>query len=100
MKRVVKVLERARQLLIDKGWCQGKYKNFDGQYCSLGAINAVTKSNKLQEEARKILKGVLPIQISNWNDAPGRTKQQVLGAFKRAITLAKNGSKSYQKNIN
>lgn len=82
------VLQAARQLLIDEGWCQGQLVNDCGQYCSLGAINAVDQ-NDIGLEAKNALRHILSVgSVGLWNDAPGRTVVEVLALYDDAISLA------------
>ena len=84
-KQVAEVLDKARQRLIDKGWCQGTEENEHGECCALGAIIRSTQSLTRELDARIALRKLTgEYSIENWNDYEWRTKAQVLGAFKRA----------------
>lgn len=83
-KQVAKTLEKARNILIEKGWCQGHYQH-DSAYCALGAIWLVGKGDQLEIEAIRALKSAVGRDVVAWNDSRNRTKRQVLGAFTRAI---------------
>lgn len=79
---VHETLCKARNLIDRHGWCQHSFAR-GGMYCTLGAIKAVAK---LDYQCREVLLSVLKVEsVANWNDAPGRTKQEVLDAFDRAI---------------
>jgi|SRR5271170_7865093 len=97
---VKEVLEAARWIIANKGWCQGYYgKDKHGMalgsinlathavsFCSLGAIEVVTKSNILQYRAEVLLRETIgDSSIGSWNDKSGQTKEQVLKAFDLAI---------------
>lgn len=84
-KQVADVLDKARQRLVEKGWCQGTEENGSGECCALGAIIRSTRSPDLELDARIALRELTEgYGIESWNDHPERTKAQVLGAFKRA----------------
>ncbi len=84
-KQVADVLDKARQRLIEKGWCQGTEENEFGECCALGAIIRSTQSFTRERGARIALRKLTgEYSIENWNDYERRTKAQVLGAFKRA----------------
>ena len=101
------VLSKALKL-IKKGWCKGysakdrHSHNVDvdspraARYCALGAIckaygglNAKDTTKSIDFFYNNI---VLPSNYMTtfyWNDAPKRTKKEVIEAFKKVIKLAK-----------
>lgn len=99
----VQVLTRAMGL-VKKGWCKkvgARDKNRrechtrskNAMYwCSVGATEAASKGFAAAA-CRRILRKDVGSSITLWNDAPGRTKRQVLAAFRRAIALAKREAK-------
>jgi hypothetical protein len=87
---VTKLLIEGRER-IEQGWCQGRFEA-KGSFCMLGAIRYDHQTTKWRRAARKRLARALGLgqeadgnHIPNWNDAPGRTKDEVLQAFDRAI---------------
>ena len=101
------ILERAA-VLIERGWTQGhSARNSRGeaveptsrtacQWCAVGAIECAGltfKTNqarlareRLADTIRRAAPGTPnDFVITQWNDAPGRTKQGVLDTFKAAI---------------
>ena len=48
---VVPVLSGAADLLTTEGWCQGEYKNQDGELCLIGAIKAFTPDSYARRSA-------------------------------------------------
>lgn len=102
------VLIEARRLIAEKGWTQEVYsrdvcgrssltEEFDGNpvcFCADGAIRRATHMHQARIEARAVLgkvvgaRGVSGFEVWRWNDEPGRTKEEVLAAFDRAIELA------------
>ena len=95
---VREVLIKARAL-VEKGWCQGQlhqtrrdwlFRTYE-QHCTIGAFHAVTDYFGDAAERFKEANGIDnqsyggTFGIIRWNDVPGRTKDQVLAAFDRAI---------------
>ncbi|MDP9224133.1 MAG: hypothetical protein M3P18_09810 [Actinomycetota bacterium] len=88
--QVADVLDDAADLLERKGWIQEAEKSPEG-FCSLGAL-IHTRSLVRWEAAARLAKNVTPgasihlisRSITDWNDAPERTKQEVLDAFRAA----------------
>ena len=85
-------LKKAKSL-IKKGWIRGQAKK-DGSYCSIGALYSANEDNYfisydyLLKAVRRINKKKT-LGIAGWNDAPQRTKKQVIRAFDVAISMAK-----------
>jgi hypothetical protein len=101
MKTTKDILVEARDL-IEKGWCQGDgARGATGKvvrpldpdavcFCAVGAIDRVCEGDDLlREEAWHRLRlgifGDIRGPIVKWNDAPERTKPEVLAAFQKAI---------------
>lgn len=103
MRATLDVLKEARALIADKGWCQGVYaRNANGNatdlhgrhaaaFCAEGAMFCAAgegfAENALSFFADAIPSGYRRGYLS-WNDEPGRTKEEVLAAFDRAIARA------------
>jgi hypothetical protein len=91
------VLLRAAELLENKGWIQHQASN-DYGYCALGALDAAlnrsgpyqyTSFLRLEDKLSKQIFGKstsVPIgaEISEWNDAKGRTAAEVIAVFRGA----------------
>ena len=76
----------ARAAIVACGWAQGCYRNTRGQVCALGAIEAATgRMGAEGEPAAAALTLAVGGRLAAWNDAPGRTVEEVLSAFDRAI---------------
>jgi len=84
--------ERLRQMLVSarnllqSGWCQHVLHQAGDKHCALGALR-VSADNPYHE-----LYGCWHLEqtagitnIVDWNDAPGRTQQEVVELFDRAI---------------
>lgn len=99
----VEQLEKAREL-IEVGWCQRlpfttAYIVRYGQrfkctrHCLTGALWRSFSNPEDLDKMYRLLDAAIPIPSGKslpwWNDEPGRTKEEVLGALDRAIKLAK-----------
>ncbi len=93
----VKLLTEARGLIENNGWCQGALWNNSGEYCIYGALFHVHCGSphgnvtSILAEARTSLclaskaQPATPSGLVKWNNTPGRTKEEVLAAFDKAI---------------
>jgi hypothetical protein len=91
-KNGTEVLKAARWMLDNIGWVQNHYRQDDSTgkaigFCAVGALETVkTKKYGATNSAFKRLRAVVDHGlIVEFNDAPGRTKQEVLNAFDQAI---------------
>lgn len=84
------VLRAARALLERQGWCQGVYRNMNGSYCAAGALRAVCDDFSTNNSAAVLILRSVPgaLLLSDWNDAPERTRDEILEAFSKAIAFA------------
>lgn len=80
------ILQKARQLLIDKGWCQGSMMNDRGQFCALGALGFCTQDAVSYGDT--FLKAAIYDTVTSWNDRSTRTFEEVLQAFDEATSMA------------
>ena len=87
------VLLAAADHIEAHGWTQGKWGHAGEPCCAEGAIVAVLEGRgtgvfgPLWEaacDAKQLLRNVLPTQITSWNDAPGRTRDEVVRALREA----------------
>jgi len=88
--QVADVLDDAADLLEREGWIQGAATAPEG-YCVEGAIEAVTGQSVAlvsprddASDAESALRRIVGRRAYQWNDAPGRTKPEVLDAFRAA----------------
>lgn len=92
---VAEILERAAQILEERGWTQGRYgaDSIDiitaGPHCAIGAIaTAYGDSDKyLRSEAELVLAEFLGLEygdVEPWNDEEGRTAGEVIAALRAA----------------
>jgi hypothetical protein len=85
------ILIRGKQKILERGWCQHMSIAPDGRCCMIGALAlAAERFDGADYPARRVLENVIgPVwSIPSFNDAPGRTKEEVLEVFDKAITLA------------
>jgi hypothetical protein len=99
---VKETLIAARWILDNVGWCQGTlYKDKYGNHlsfantitvsaCAIGAVFAVDidDTNNSHDKALDLLLEMQlddSVNLAMWNDKKGRTKQEVLKLFDRAI---------------
>jgi hypothetical protein len=91
----VYILQRARQIIEETGWIQCHLATRYG-YCMLGALRMAEFGtpnigrNPLDDtDMEKIVSRALRLprdqKLHQWNDAIGRTKEEVLAAFDKAI---------------
>lgn len=74
------VLLRARERVAVHGWCQGR-EAVEGRVCLVGALRHAAGANeRLFEGAMVALAGpgANPISLALYNDAPGRTKEEII----------------------
>ncbi len=91
-------LEPWRQMLLDAadllerdGWCQGAYQDDDGHHCALGALDAVFGSKtsfkaidwSAYARVNERLQDAVGLQIVHWNDAKGRTAEEVISTLRK-----------------
>jgi len=100
MKTVSDTLKAARDLLVTKGWTQGTFArtaaghtvegrhDFAVCYCGWGALEAVTRelfTPEFQAADRALMAAGGFTHFPSFNDAPGRTLDEVLEVFDKAI---------------
>lgn len=94
----VEILRKAKAELQRRGWRQGAFGHLgSGPMCMVGAYLAVKGDydcdhrGYAEAPAYVLLAkatGSAPYSVSGWNDATGRTVDEVYAAFDRAIALA------------
>lgn len=88
------ILERAADIIDERGWYQGGYEARDGRVCAAGAIRLATglaaippiedTETVVLNAAYRALEAALPTHyISTWNDWPHQTKEQVTGTLRQ-----------------
>lgn len=94
------VLERAANIIKQRGWCQGAFTDSYGRVCAVGALrlaaggSITTGLTSIQIEvvlaaAIRLLKLVDAgeTNLAWWNDISGRTKEAVITAMQCAARL-------------
>lgn len=101
-RSVADVLREAKALIEPSGkWRKGSWLDNSGASCASGAINracgfrdgVVTTDEATKQKVREIARAKLIEAtgdwcIIGWNDAPGRTHQEVLDAFSQEASHA------------
>jgi hypothetical protein len=77
------ILLKAADLLAERGWTQGVLEDYEGRMCAAGAVYNVTCNSSAALELLQAHIGFSD-NIAAWNDAPGRTAEDVILAMKRA----------------
>lgn len=100
MRTKTQVLQVAKKLIIEKGWCQGMEEDSQGRVCMIGALN---KANNRYDSSMRIAlaTAINPkfnveeddagATITDYNDGDHRRRYQVLAKFDKAIDLLKRG---------
>lgn len=94
---VLAALERARKRIAEPGaWCQGTfYQKADGReadghgdacrFCGYGALHIETRDPLVWAYATDELDNMVGGHFPDWQDQPGRTQEEVIAVFDRAI---------------
>lgn len=83
-------LLRAKRCIEERGWAKGVYRD-GGRRCGVAAVWDTALRGQFSFPALRMLRAVLPDgfgHVEPWQDAPGRTIEEVYAAFDRAIALA------------
>lgn len=82
------ILLDAANILESDGWCQRRVHSVDGRHCAVGAMFRAVKHDQLGWDHRNAifhLRVSLSVDnIAKWNDRRGRTKEEVIAAFRNA----------------
>lgn len=96
MRKSSEILEGAIEVLDEHGWQQGDYGDEENGFCVLGAMaRSYVGANyvPMYGEPLRYLVGALdvvqPWQVADWNDKPGRTKEEVIEALTLAAKAAR-----------
>lgn len=71
----------------ENNWIQGSYQDHEGGFCLVGGIGHMgcsdaSQRNLFGELSQRINRHGLPMTIVAWNDAPGRTKEEVIALLR------------------
>jgi hypothetical protein len=88
------VLRKAAELIEQRGWCRCCYTDSAGRLCVVGALRATRNGDAGdpfcdwdQHKAFSMLSKCIDGIPSRWNDAPERTKDQVIAALRAAAEV-------------
>lgn len=74
----------AAEYMREHGWCQGTLQNEQGQCCANGAMDKAIPSVTRFIDVQNAFYRELGIKsVTDWNDKPGRTQEEVLAVFDR-----------------
>lgn len=89
LKSPAAILAEAALHIEARGWCQGELKDAGGRICVLKALNNACRRRSphtfreaISELARRIGGNLDGSSIADWNDARGRTKEEVLSVLR------------------
>jgi hypothetical protein len=91
-RALVDVLLRAALLIEEHGWCQRQSRTGSGALCPVAAIAAAAAGDKdLEHRAQTALERWViwnshDQSVASWNDAPERTRDEVLAALRGAVS--------------
>lgn len=75
------MLKDAREYIERVGWTRGQEKAFTGAVClhrALKDVDGTKHGAVIDQEARRCVEKMCGVSIPGWNDAAGRTKDDVL----------------------
>lgn len=78
-EEVLAILRRAKELIIEHGWCRNNSRDLEGRYCIYGAMRASGSWRNWSD-----LKLPWP---AKWQDQIGRTVEDVYAWFDREIAM-------------
>lgn len=98
------ILNKAADIVEQRGHSKGVYSDSTGRVCAVGAINAaILGTTKIEHlpiwysgldtHAGRVLHSLVCADeywsITDWNDAPERTKEEVVAALRQAAEAVK-----------
>lgn len=108
-EKTAEILDTAREVLLEKGWCQGKtIDRATGRHCLVGAISWATARAALREDGDAVcdiagcrvypMNAVIrqlglskPEHVPHWNDSPGRELFEVVEVLEMAAKKVRSG---------
>lgn len=92
MNEVQRVLTDASAILRTDGWTQGSFGRRTGPHCLFGAVDIATGDDSgLYVLVAGVVSDVIGTENRlDWNDAPGRTIDEVLWAIEAAYDAAED----------
>jgi hypothetical protein len=103
MSTVADVLDRAADVIVERGHHKGSYEGWDGTVCAGGALRVAITGKPFTRftgageavtymSARDRLCDLLGSPIARWNDAPDRTADEVIAALREAARRERDAS--------
>lgn len=101
--KVAEVLERAAEVIEERGWCQNDLYTADGRLCLMGAVDRVTRTeagvflNAMEAMDEYVIdnyaarRGIGLRPCVTWNDSADRTEHEVIDALRRCAKDIRNG---------
>ena len=72
-------------LILKYGWIKHFFGSPEEGFCMLGALRYSCKTQpEYDRKLDRLCLGIRGEWVGTWNDAPGRTKRQVLAALRKA----------------
>jgi hypothetical protein len=86
------VYRGASLLLLERGWCQGRFGRPDGAACSAGAINAVAGRGRPDRDSGQPYYGavedIVDARLATWNDMFCESREDAVAVLDAAYVLA------------
>lgn len=89
MSAVADVLNGAAELIERDGWVQ-HHRFVDGRRCADSAIvcAALSHHGTARVKARLVTEAIIGMDLTEWNDAPGRSEAEVVATLRAAAERA------------
>ena len=88
VENVADVLDAAADIIIESGWTQGAFED-NGCFCLDGAIMRAKGVYDTLLELDYVRRATGWPSAIMWNDAPGRTEDEVVAKLREAAALAR-----------
>lgn len=78
------ILDNAADIILEKGWCKNSYKNEEGQFCLMGAVQKAARDTQGGAKlARRAIEHDMEYSAELWNDRWYRMRFQVINLLRR-----------------
>lgn len=88
---ISKGLLEIAEYIKEHGWCQNRVLDEKGQVCVAGTMhlsrNNLREGNNWDEAKARITKVTGEYNIVQWNNTPGRTKEEIINKLREAAYL-------------
>ena len=81
------VLGRAAGYIDRRGWCRFEWFDLHDRACIGGAVHTFVSSPEVERVALALVERVVGDRWDRWQDAPERTKAEVIDALLRAARV-------------